>query len=226
MVFAGIGFETTTPATAVAVLQAQKEVLNNFFILSAHKIMPPAMDALLEEGIPIDGYIGPGHVSSITGSKIFIPLAEKYGVPVAVSGFEPVDILESILMLLERINEKKPGVDIQYSRLVTVEGNRKAQQIVEKVFGTETQEWRGLGEIAESGLQCRKEFEAFDANRQIPVKVPESEEPKGCICGQVLKGIKRPVECPLFGKHCTPSDPVGACMVSSEGACNASYSYR
>jgi hydrogenase expression/formation protein HypD len=226
IVFAGIGFETTTPATAIAVLQARKEKLNNFIFLCAHKIMPPAMAALIEEGISIDGYIGPGHVCAITGSKLFVPLAEQFKIPVVISGFEPIDILQSILMLIKQVQEKRIGVEIQYRRLVSYEGNLKAQAIVKQVFETCDQNWRGMGNIPKSGLRFKDEFSKFDAEVQIPLRIEHCDEPKGCICGQVLKGISKPIECKLFGTICTPSYPVGACMVSSEGACNSYFSYR
>jgi hydrogenase expression/formation protein HypD len=226
VIFAAIGFETTSPATAIALLLAKKERLFNIFVLCGHKVMPPAMEALIEEGIPIDGYIGPGHVSAVAGSKIFKPIAEKYKIPVVISGFEPVDILQSIVMLVEGIYNRKGGVGIQYSRLVTEDGNRKAQKIVEQVFTFCTQQWRGIGPIESSGLCLRKEFSRFDVEKQISIKFETGPEPKGCICGQILKGLKKPVDCPLFGKKCKPAHPVGACMVSSEGACQSYYQYK
>lgn len=226
IIFAAIGFETTTPASAIAILQAQKEKFKNFFIVSAHKVMPPVMNALVEENIPIDGYIGPGHVCAIAGSKIFKIIAEKFHLPVVVSGFEPVDILESILTLVRMINSRKYGVEIQYNRLVSENGNSKAQQIIEEVFEPVDENWRGIGNISLSGLQLRKEFSNYDALKQIPVQINESNEPRGCICGLILKGIKKPTDCTLFNKICTPSTPVGACMVSSEGTCSAYYTYN
>jgi hydrogenase expression/formation protein HypD len=226
IVFAAIGFETTTPATAIAVIQAKKENLSNFFILSAHKIMPPAMGAIMEEGIQINGYIGPGHVCAISGSKIFVPLSAKYHIPIVISGFEPIDILQSILMLTENIQNNHNSVEIQYSRLVSEEGNTKAQRIVEAVFEPTAQHWRGIGPIEASGLRLRKEYQEFDAHLNIPVKVDSGPEPKRCLCGPILKGIKKPTDCNLFDGKCTPSNPVGACMVSLEGACNTWYAYR
>jgi hydrogenase expression/formation protein HypD len=226
IVFAAIGFETTAPATAIAILQAKKESLNNFFILSAHKAMPPAMNAIMEDGIQIDGYIGPGHVSAISGSKIFNPLAEKYQIPIVISGFEPVDILQSILILISRIKEQKPGVEIQYTRLVSEQGNLKAQKLVEQVFEPANQHWRGIGLIEGSGLQLRGEYQKYDAAISFPLKIHSGPEPEGCLCGNILKGIKKPIDCKLFGKQCTPSNPVGACMVSSEGACHTWYTYQ
>ena len=225
VIFAAIGFETTVPGTAVAIVQAAAEKLDNFFILCAHKTMPQAMSALMDEGIPIDGYIGPGHVSSISGSKIFEPLTKKYRIPVVISGFEPIDLLQSVWMITEMIHRKEAGVKIQYSRLVSQEGNLRAQVLIERVFEPATQYWRGIGEIPGSGLRLRKEYIQFDAEKQIPVNVISGPEPKGCLCGLILKGLKKPTDCPLFGKKCVPSHPVGACMVSSEGACNAFFRF-
>lgn len=226
IIFAAIGFETTVPGTAVAILEAAKQKLKNFFIICAHKTMPEAMGALIEEGIPIDGYIGPGHVCSISGSKIFDSLAASYKIPVVISGFEPVDLLQSIWMMVKMLDEKRFGVEIQYDRLVKHEGNIKAQKLVNLVFEPCTQHWRGIGLIPGSGLCLRKEFKAFDAEQQIPVEVKSGPEPKGCLCGLILKGMKKPTDCPLFGKKCIPSNPVGACMVSSEGACSAYYQFQ
>ena len=226
IIFAAIGFETTAPGTAVALKQARLENLTNFFVLCAHKTMPEAMAALIEEGIPIDGYIGPGHVSTIAGSKIFDSLSEKFKLPVVISGFEPVDLVQSVYMLVKMIEENRSGVEIQYKRLVSHEGNIKAQQLLEEIFEPDTQYWRGIGAIPGSGLRIRKEYEDFDAEKQLPVEVAKSSEPKACICGQILKGLKKPTDCKLFGKACNPSHPVGACMVSSEGSCQAYYNYQ
>ena len=226
IVFAAIGFETTVPGTAIALLTAARENLTNFYVLCAHKTMPQAMEALVEEGIPIDGYIGPGHVSSVAGSRIFNSLAEKYKLPVVVSGFEPLDLVQSVWMILKMITNHRHGVKIQYNRLVKEEGNRKARQMIEEVFEPSTQYWRGIGEIPDSGLAIRESFSQFDAEKQIPIEVETGPEPRGCICGQVLKGLNSPGDCRLFGKACTPANPVGACMVSSEGACNAWFRYQ
>jgi hydrogenase expression/formation protein HypD len=226
IVFAAIGFETTVPGTAVALKQAKLECLTNFNVLCAHKTMPQAMETLIEEGIPIDGYIGPGHVSTIAGSKIFDSLAVKYKIPVVISGFEPVDLLYSVLMLIQMIQAGQWGVKIQYNRLVTHQGNTKAQRLVDEVFEPDTQNWRGIGEIPGSGLRIKKEFEEFDILKQLPIKVERGPEPKGCICGQILKGLKKPTDCSLFGKKCVPAHPVGACMVSSEGSCQAYFNFQ
>jgi hydrogenase expression/formation protein HypD len=226
IIFPGIGFETTTPSSAVAILEAKKKNLNNFYILSAHKLMPPAMSALIEGGTLINGYIGPGHVSTIAGSKIYEPLLKKFNISVVIAGFEPVDILQSILMLVRRFEEKSPGIEIQYSRAVTRDGNMKAQEIVGKTFETRDDSWRGLGNIPNSGLKLKSLFEQFDAEAFFNLRTEELPEPKGCICGEILKGIKKPSHCKLFGKLCTPENPVGACMVSAEGTCAAYYKYN
>jgi len=226
IIFAAIGFETTVPGTAIALKQAKIEGLDNFFVLCAHKTMPMAMETLIEEGIPIDGYIGPGHVSAIAGSKIFDPLATKYNIPVVISGFEPVDLLQSVCLLVQMFQEGRSGVEIQYKRLVTHQGNVKAQHLIEEVFEPDTQYWRGIGAIPGSGLKIRKGYEKFDVQKQLPIQVERGPEPKGCLCGQILKGIKRPTDCKLFGKTCTPTHPIGACMVSSEGSCQSFYTYQ
>ena len=227
VVFLGIGFETTAPGTAVAILQAYKEKLSNFFVFSAHKVMPPAMAALIDEGVKINGYIGPGHVSTITGKGIYEDIPAKYGLGVVISGFEPVDLMQTVLMLVRQIESGKPQVEIQYKRVVKPEGNVKAQQMMEEVFMPDDDWWRGLGILKKSGLKIRPKYAAHDAEKNISFEgmVPLLE-PKGCICGEILKGIKKPKDCSLFAKACTPRDPVGSCMVSSEGACQAYYLYN
>jgi hydrogenase expression/formation protein HypD len=226
VVFLGIGFETTAPLTAAAIVQAKKENITNFYVLSAHKIMPPVMKALVEEGVKIDGFIAPGHVSAITGTGIFDSLASEYGLGVVVAGFEPSDLMQAVLMLVHQIESGKPEVEVQYSRVVHKEGNVIAQQLLNEVFDYRDDIWRGLGMIPKSGLKIREDFSAFDAEKHFSVEVPESTEPKGCICGQILRGLKTPVDCKLFAKRCTPADPVGACMVSGEGTCATYYKYR
>jgi hydrogenase expression/formation protein HypD len=225
VVFLGIGFETTAPSSAISIQEANRRKIKNYMVFSAHKVMPPAMSALLDDGIAIDGYLGPGHVSTVTGSKIYYPLYEKYNISVVISGFEPADIMHSILMLVEQFETNHPGIAIQYKRAVTFDGNRKAQHIIHEVFEPRDDWWRGLGVLPDSGLGIRPEFQAFDAEKQLTVDVPPSKEPKGCICGSVLKGVKTPHDCSLFKTHCNPSNPIGACMVSSEGTCHAFYKY-
>jgi hydrogenase expression/formation protein HypD len=226
VIFLGIGFETTAPATAAAILQAKLENIPNFFVLSAHKVMPPVMKALVKEGVKIDGFIAPGHVSAITGTAIFEELASVCGLGVVVTGFEPVDMMQAILMLVVQIESGKQRMEVQYQRVVHTEGNKTAQRMLEEVFELRDDQWRGLGMIPKSGLKIREALKVFDAEIQFNVEVPESTEPKGCICGQILRGLKTPVDCPLFGKKCTPSDPVGACMVSGEGTCATYFKYR
>ncbi len=225
IIFLGIGFETTAPSSAVGVLNAEKENLDNFFLFSSHKVMPPAMVALIDEGVRIDGYIAPGHVSTITGSGIYKDVPLKYNLGVVISGFEPVDLLQSIYMLVKQIEENDTKVEIQYKRVVRPEGNITAQEIMKKVFKPKDDWWRGLGILPNSGLALNEQYSRFDAEKMIPVEVEETKEEKGCICGVILKGLKNPKDCKLFKSVCTPVNPVGACMVSNEGACNAYYRF-
>lgn len=226
VVFLGVGFETTTPPSAAGLINAKKENLKNFFLLSSHKIMPPAMGALIDEGVAINGYIAPGHVSVITGTKIFEALPSKYHVGCVVCGFEPVDILQTIYMLIKQHEANDYKVEIQYRRAVTPEGNVKAQEAMQEVFTLRDDWWRGLGTLANSGLGVNEKYADFDAERMIAVEVEPTREDKGCICGEILKGLKKPNDCKLFGKACTTSNPVGACMVSHEGACNAYFRFN
>jgi hydrogenase expression/formation protein HypD len=226
IIFPGIGFETTAPATAAAILEAQKENLSNFFVLSAHKVMPPVMKALVDEGVRIDGFIAPGHVSAITGTAIYNDLAEKYRLGVVITGFEPVDLMLAILMLVRQFETGSPSVEIQYQRVVQYEGNKIAQRFMAQVFEPKDDRWRGLGMIPLSGLKIRDEFSSFDAEKKFNVTVPVPADPKGCICGSILRGLKTPGQCGLFATRCTPADPVGACMVSGEGTCATYYKYR
>ena len=226
VVFLGIGFETTAPATAAAIAEADRENLPNFFVLSAHKVMPPVMKALVEEGVKIDGFIAPGHVTAITGTSIYNDLAEIYKLGVVVAGFEPVDLMQAIVMLARQMEASAPKVEIQYQRVVQHDGNKIARELLDKIFIPGDDSWRGLGIIPESGLKIREEFSRFDAEKHFNITVPPSSEPKGCICGSILRGLKTPVDCKLFGKSCTPADPVGACMVSGEGTCATYYKYR
>jgi hydrogenase expression/formation protein HypD len=226
IIFLGIGFETTSPASAVVIEKAGNERLENFFLLSAHKIMPPAMKALINEGIRIDGYICPGHVSTITGSEMYRTFPEKYGVGCVISGFEPLDIMQSVYMLVKQIESGRPCVEIQYSRVVKPEGNRKAKELLEKVFMTDDDWWRGFGIIPGSGYALNKRYERFDATKYFKIPKAKIKEKKGCICGEILKGLKTPRDCSLFSDVCNPVNPVGACMVSPEGACQAYYKFK
>lgn len=227
VVFLGIGFETTAPSSAAGILQAKVAGVFNFSVYSAHKVMPPAMAALIDEGVKINGYIGPGHVSTITGKGIYEDIPKKYGLGVVISGFEPVDLMQSIFMLVKQIEDNDPKVEIQYTRAVKPEGNIKAQQMLDEIFEPGDDWWRGLGILKDSGLKIRQKYEMHNAEKAIgAVEVEPLIEPKGCICGEILKGRKKPKDCPLFAKVCTPLSPVGACMVSTEGACQAYYLYN
>ena len=226
VVFLAVGFETTSPAIAAVVSDAKKEDLKNFSIYSSHKLVNPAIEALLDaREIKLDGFILPGHVSAIIGSHAYEFIIKKYAIPCVISGFEPIDILESILMLLKQIKQKKPQVQIQYSRVVHSKGNLIAQKILREVFNTCGADWRGLGCIKNSGLTLNKDYRAFNAKNKFNLKVSSSKEIKNCLCGKVLRGVTTPEKCKLFAKICTPETPYGPCMVSSEGTCAAWYKY-
>jgi len=226
VIFLGIGFETTVASTAAGMFNAKNENLKNFFLFSSHKIIPPALGALIDEGVKIDGYIAPGHVSTITGSHIYDDVVKTYKVGCVISGFEALDILQSIYMLVKQINTQNFGVEIQYSRVVKPEGNVKAQKIISEVFSLRDDWWRGLGVLPQSGLRLSDAYKNFDAELHFDVEVEKTKEEKGCICGEILKGLKTPKDCKLFGKICTNANPVGACMVSHEGACNAYFRFN
>ncbi|HDO27772.1 MAG TPA: hydrogenase formation protein HypD [Bacteroidetes bacterium] len=226
IVFLGIGFETTAPSSAAGIIKAQMAGIRNFYVYSAHKVMPPAMEALIDEGVQINGYIGPGHVSTITGEGIYLDIPKKFGLGVVISGFEPVDLMQAILMLVKQFENNDPKVEIQYTRAVKPEGNIKAQQMLDEVFEPGDDWWRGLGILKNSGLKIRGEYADYDSEKNIAVEVEPLKEPKGCICGDILRGVKKPKECKLFARTCTPSNPVGSCMVSSEGTCQAYYLYN
>lgn len=226
VLFLGVGFETTTPTVAAAVLEAARLGVKNFSILPLAKTVPPALDAILSSGkAKVDGFILPGHVCAITGTAPFLFLAEKYGKPGVVTGFEPVDILQGVAMLLEMIRRGGPSVGIQYKRVVSPEGNPRAREVVEKVFRPCDAAWRSIGTIPLSGLALARGFEEFDGSVRFPVSLHESREDPACLCGDVLMGAALPADCPLFGKVCLPENPVGPCMVSSEGTCAAHYKY-
>jgi len=227
VVFIGIGFETTAPLIAYTMKEAKKQKIKNFYVLSFFKVIIPPMEALLnDKDLKLNGFICPGHVSAITGAKIYEPLVEKYKIPCVVIGFEAIDILTGILMLLKQMLLKKPAVEIQYKRVVKYEGNKYAQDVLKEVFTESDSVWRGIGLIPGSGLKLNENYSEFDAEKIFDIDVSFSKEPVGCKCGDVLKGIKIPTECPFFGKKCTPEKPVGACMVSSEGTCAAYYKYE
>lgn len=227
VVFYGVGFETTAPTIALSLIEAKKRNIKNYYVFSSHKLVPPALKALLESGeVKIEGFILPGHVSVVIGLKAYEFLATEYGVPGVISGFEPLDILISIDMLVNQINSGQARIENQYKRTVSYEGNLLAQEYMEQVFEVCDAEWRGIGVIPESGLRLKEEYADFDAARNFEVNVEKSFEPPNCSCGEVLRGAKTPFDCALFGKSCTPEKPVGPCMVSSEGACAAYYRYE
>ena len=226
VVFMGVGFETTTPTVASAVLEAKKRKLKNFFVLSNFKILFPALSAIASSSkIKVNGFICPGHVSVITGSAPYTDVAGRYKKPCVITGFDEVDIISGIKRLVDQVKRGESKVEIEYKRAVKKEGNTKAKSVLEKVFEPKDSKWRGLGKIKKSGLKLRKDYRAFDAEKKFNVHVPGTKLSKACICGEVLQGIQSPKDCKLFRKKCTPRNPVGPCMVSSEGTCAAYYKY-
>jgi hydrogenase expression/formation protein HypD len=226
VVFLGIGFETTSPSVAAAIVDAHDQGLGNFYVLAGHKVLPPALKVLVDDqDLRLHGLICPGHVSAITGLGIYQFLAEDHGVACVVSGFEPTDILQSVLMLVTQIVQGKSQVQNQYRRVVPHEGNLRAWALVEEVFQPVESQWRGLGAIPDSGLAMTEQFVDHDAETNIPVEIERTVEHPGCICGLILRGRKTPLDCSLFGRSCTPEHPAGACMVSSEGTCAAQFRY-
>lgn len=226
VVFLGIGFETTAPTVAAAIIEAKQSGLKNFSVLCACKVVPPALCALLEGPVKLDGFILPGHVSAIIGAEAYRPILEKYKIAGAIAGFEPTDILESMLSLVKQVAHKKMEFSIPYSRAVEGTGNAKALACLNEVFENSDAKWRGIGNITGSGLKIRSAFGEFDAAKRFSVTVRTAGEPQGCRCGEVLTGAASPPECHHFGNNCTPANPVGACMVSGEGTCAAYYKYR
>ena len=227
VIFIAIGFETTIPLTSLIIKRAYQEKINNFYIYNTHKLIPEALELLLlDKEVEIDAFLCPGHVSAIIGSEPYDFIAEDYRIPCVISGFEPMDILESIVTIIRQISKGISKVEIQYRRVVREEGNPAALKSIYEVFDKSDSVWRGLGNIPGSGLKLKKKFLKFDAKTYFPVKRLKSREPSGCECGDVLKGIKKPAECKLFSKICKPENPVGPCMVSSEGSCAAYYKYE
>ncbi len=227
VVFFAIGFETTTPPTAVALQQARAEGLKNFSVFCNHVLTPAALTAILESGeVSIDGFFGPSHVSSVIGSRPYEYFADHYAKPVVIAGFEPLDIMQSALMLIRQLNEARHVVENEYIRAVSREGNQKAKALVDQVLELRDRfEWRGLGLVPDSALKIRAEYAEFDAEQRYPVPAISASDVKGCECPSILRGQKRPTDCKLFGTVCTPENPMGSCMVSSEGACAAYWSY-
>ena len=226
VIFLGIGFETTAPTIAASILQAEEKGIRNYYVLSLHKLCPPVIRALLDSGeVRLHGLICPGHVSAIIGSHPWEFIARDYGIPCVVSGFEPLDILQCVDMLVAQIENGESRVEIAYRRGVRPEGNQQALKLMEQVFEPCPAQWRGIGEVPDSGLKLREEYQHFDAELAFDIAPGLTYEPVGCICGDILRGVKTPADCRLFGKACTPEHPVGPCMVSSEGSCSAHYLY-
>jgi hydrogenase expression/formation protein HypD len=227
VVFFAVGFETTAPNNAMAAWQARELGLSNFSMLVSHVLVPPAMRALLSsKQNRVQGYLAAGHVCTIMGWEEYVPIAREFQVPIVVTGFEPVDILEGVLMTVRQLEEGRNEVENQYARAVAREGNRAARDLIAKVFTVSDRKWRGIGDIPASGFRLSDEFAEFDAERRFAIGDIYVEEPEACISGIILQGLKKPYQCPAFGKECTPRTPLGATMVSSEGACAAYYAYH
>ena len=226
VVFFAVGFETTAPANALSVLHAEKEGVANYSILASHVLVPPAMEAILDdEFCTIDAFLGAGHVCAIMGTEEYEPLVKKYKIPIVITGFEPLDLVQGIYMAVKQLEENRFELENQYARVVKKEGNIAAKNVIQQVFEIGTREWRGIGEIPNSGYVIKAKYSNFDAETKFKIshiKVPENS---ACIAGEILRGIKKPIECPQFGKTCNPSNPLGAPMVSSEGACAAYYHF-
>jgi hydrogenase expression/formation protein HypD len=226
VVFFAVGFETTAPANALSVIHAHHKGLKNYSILASHVLVPPAMKAVIDdEESKIDGFLAAGHVCTIMGNAEYYPLSAKYKVPIVVTGFEPLDVLQGILMVIRQLEQSHAEVENQYSRIVKEEGNTEAQKVIAEVFEVQDQMWRGIGEIPESGFGVREKYAEFDATKKYNVTIEKVQENPECISGQIMKGIKKPYECQHFGKKCKPTNPLGAPMVSSEGACAAYYHF-
>ncbi len=230
IVFFAIGFETTTPPTAVIIQKAKALGLKNFSVFCNHVLTPPAIAHILEapesQQVGIDGFIGPAHVSTVIGSAAYEPFSEKYRKPVVIAGFEPLDVMQSILMLVRQVNDHRAQVENEFMRAVTRGGNQKAKALMAEVFELrDTFEWRGLGSMPNSALKIRGAYRDYDAEQRFFVSCHQVADHKACACGEILRGLKEPADCKVFGKVCTPENPLGACMVSSEGACAAHYTY-
>jgi hydrogenase expression/formation protein HypD len=234
VVFFAIGFETTTPATAHVIMEARRRGLRNFSVYCNHVLTPSAIQSILDAPelrelgrVRVDGFIGPSHVSTVIGSRPYVYFAEEYQRPVVIAGFEPLDVMQAIRMLVQQLNEGRACVENQFTRGVTYEGNRKAQAMVAEVFELRPQfEWRGLGELAYSGLRIKSAYGSFDAERRFDIAVRPVPENRACQCPAIIRGLKKPTDCTIFGSVCTPRNPIGSCMVSAEGACAAYYKYR
>jgi hydrogenase expression/formation protein HypD len=226
VIFLGVGFETTAPGIAASILQAEQEGIENYYLLSMHKLTPPATRAILDAGeVRLDGIIGPGHVTTVIGARAWEFLPRGYGMPCVVAGFQPLDILQGVAMLVDQLEEGRAEVGIAYRRSVRPEGNPRALELMYRVFEVCEAPWRGMGVVPRSGLRLRAEYKRFDAEEVFDFDPGPTEEPKGCRCGDVLRGVITPLDCPLFGQGCVPERPLGPCMVSAEGACAAYYHY-
>ena len=226
VIFFAVGFETTAPANALSIIQADKSGVSNYSILASHVLVPPAMEALLsDEENQIDAFLAAGHVCTIMGMEEYYPIAEKYKTPIIVTGFEPVDLLQGILMAVEQLENGEYKVENQYARYVQREGNRLAIQTMQEVFSVSDRMWRGIGTIPQSGFEVNERYKQFNARLKFKLDLPVTEENKDCISGEIMKGLKKPFQCPNFGTLCKPEHPLGAPMVSSEGACAAYYHY-
>ncbi|MEL6717414.1 MAG: hydrogenase formation protein HypD [Bacteroidota bacterium] len=226
VVFFAVGFETTAPANALSVVHANRMDLKNYSILASHVLVPPAIEALVsDEECVVDGFLAAGHVCTIMGMEEYYPLVEKFKVPIVVTGFEPIDILQGILMTVKQLEAGEAKLENQYARMVREKGNPKAMEIIYEVFDISDRMWRGMDVIPKSGYQVKASYAAFDARKKFSVNIPEVPENEECIAGSIMKGIKKPFECPNFGTKCKPENPLGAPMVSSEGACAAYYHF-
>ena len=226
VIFLGIGFETTAPTVAASILMAEEDGIKNFMVLCGHKLIPPAMKTLVEnKRVRIDGFLCPGHVSAIIGSEAYEFLTRDYNIPCVVTGFEPLDILQGINLLVSQIYRKEAIVENEYTRIVTQKGNLKAKDLMKRVFKVSDSYWRGMGVIKSSGLSINEDYSRYDAQLHYPVEITSFKEKKGCRCGEVLQGLIEPRECILFGDPCNPSNPFGPCMVSVEGVCNIYYRF-
>lgn len=226
VVFFAVGFETTAPANALSVLHAHREGLKNYSILTSHVLVPPAIEAIVNDDTNVvQGFLAAGHVCTIMGIDEYYPLVEKYKLPIVVTGFEPVDLLQGILMLVKQLENGEYKLENQYSRVVRPNGNPQAREMISNIFEVSDREWRGIGNIPFSGYEVSENYAAFDANKKFVIDLDKAEESKECIAGEILRGIKKPHQCPQFGKKCTPLNPLGAPMVSSEGACAAYYHF-
>jgi len=227
VVFFAVGFETTAPANALSVVHAQKMGITNYSILASHVLVPPAIEAVMnDEESNIQAFLAAGHVCTIMGIEEYYPLVDEFQIPMVVTGFEPVDLLQGILMCVQQLEKGEAKLENQYKRVVKNEGNPQAQAVIKEVFEIANREWRGIGEIPKSGYEIKSDLSQYDANLKFKIDIPHAKESEECIAGLVLKGIKKPQECPQFGKKCKPEFPLGAPMVSSEGACAAYYHFH